>query len=115
MISALGENSMITVLGLTKPADTSKDQKSWTQGEKYSGVSCYIEQLDAKNTLMFEGKVSAKVFLLMVQGNLDITEADKIFDNHSREFVVQSVQAFVGDPDIPDHIEAQMVQRYPTN
>lgn len=115
MITANANNSIVTVTGLSKPADTAKDQKSWTTDVKYTDLACYIEQMDIKTTLIFAGEASAKMFLMIVPENLDISEGDKIVDNHSRTFTVQAVQSFVGDTDVPVHMEIQLVQRYPDN
>lgn len=115
MISAMGSNSIVTVTGLTKPADTTNDQKSWTTGVKIQNLTCYIEQLDAKTTAIFAGDVSVLLFQLISNEVVEIAVGDKITDNHGRSFEVNAVQSFVGDPDIPDHTEVQMVQRYPNN
>lgn len=113
MISSLGTNSVIEIVGLTRPADTIENQKSWSTGVKYSNVYAYIEQMDAKNTMIFNGDASSKMFTMLAHGIFQISIGDKVKDNHGREFTVQGVQAFVGDVDVPDHVEVVMVQKYP--
>ncbi len=63
---------------------------------------------------MFNGDIAAKAFQLMTNGVFNIVEGDKITDNHERTFKVNAVQSFVGDPDVPDHMEIMMLQKYPS-
>jgi len=114
MISSLGSNSVVTVTGLSTPSDTIEEQKSWTTDVKITGMNCYIEQMDAKNTMIFAGKATARMFLLLSTEVVDIVEGDQITDNHGRTFKANAVQKFVGDPDVPDHIEVNMLQNYST-
>jgi len=114
MSFSFGSNSVVTITGLTKPSDTIENQKSWTTGIKYENISCYIEQMSAKNTLLFAGGVSAKLFTLLTETVLSVTESDKITDDHGRTFSIQAVNSFVGDKFIPDHTELILVQKYPS-
>jgi hypothetical protein len=112
---SFGFNSIVTVTGLTKPSDTSENQKSWTTGTKVTDLNCYIEQIDPKTAAIFDAETAFKRFLMITDGVFDIDEGDKVTDNHGRSFVVAAVQKFSENPDVPNHLEVHMVKRYPDN
>lgn len=107
-----GNNAVIEVTGLTRPADTSESQESWTTGVKITGLSCYLEQVDPKIASIFSGENAFKTFQILTNEILDIKETDKVTDDKGRTFTVQGVQTFKGDQDVPDHMEIMIVKKY---
>lgn len=107
-----GNNAVIEVIGLTKPSDTTENQNSWTTGVKLTGLSCYLEQVDPKIAMIFDGENAFKMFQILTNEIVDIKETDKVTDDKGRTFTVQGVQSFRGDRDVPDHMEIMIVQKY---
>ena len=115
MTNTFGFNSVVTVTGLSRPSDTTEDQKSWTDAVKVENLHCYIEQIDPKTAAIFDAETAFKRFMLVTDGVFAIGEGDKIEDNHGRRFSVQAVQTFSENLDVPNHMEVHMVKRYPDN
>lgn len=110
-----GINAVVTITGLTKPSDTNEDQNSWTTGVKATGLEAYIEQLDPKVAVIFSGENAFKTYQMFLGVPAPIADGDKVTDDQGREFMVQGVQKYINNREIPNHLEVMMVQRYPTN
>ena len=111
----MGMNSRVTITGLTKPAGTNNMQASWTTGVKYQDLLVYIEKRTTDYEVMMTQEASGKLFRLITAGEVPLVSGDKVEDNRGRVFVVRGVRNFVGDSDIPDHTECDMLLRYPGN
>ena len=105
----IGENNVISTYRL----ETTSSKDTYSSTANLSSLGCYLEPVSPEIAVIYGDENAYTTYKCYIDEPQDIKVSDKVIDQNGDEFIVQGVQIFQGNTDVPNHTEIIIVKRYP--
>ena len=107
-MSIVGANNIVSTYRLETAS--SKDEYSATAN--LSGLCGYLEPVSPEIAVIYGNENAYTTYKCYIDGVHDIIVSDKVIDENADEYIVQGVQIFQGNTDVPNHTEITIVKKF---